>query len=96
MIVLLSRPGWSAPPDDPSEMLARAEALYYEAEFAKSVELLTRADEILRPQAGHLEEKISQDPDLWLWSHKRWKHEWQDEYMKLWVDTEPPKLRAGN
>jgi len=59
MIVLLSRPGWSAPPDDPSEMLARAEALYYEAEFAKSVELLTRADEILRPQAGHLEEKIN-------------------------------------
>jgi len=62
MMVLLSRPGWSAPPataDDPSEMLARAEALYYEAEFAKSVELLTRADEILRPQAGHLEEKIN-------------------------------------
>jgi hypothetical protein len=62
MIVLLSRPGWSAPPasaDDPSEMLARAEALYYEAEFAKSVELLTRADEILRPQSGHLEDKIN-------------------------------------
>ncbi len=40
-------------------MLARAEALYYEAEFAKSVELLSRADEMLRPQSGHLEEKIN-------------------------------------
>jgi thioredoxin-like negative regulator of GroEL len=62
IMVLMSQPGWSAAPasaDDPSEMLARAEALYYEAEFAKSVELLTRADEILRPQAGHLEEKIN-------------------------------------
>jgi hypothetical protein len=62
IMVLMSRPGWSAPPappDDPSEMLAHAEALYYEAEFAKSVELLSRADEILRPQAGHLEEKIN-------------------------------------
>lgn len=62
IIVLMSRPGWSAPPasaDDPSEMLARAEALYYEAEFAKSVELLSRADEMLRPQSGHLEEKIN-------------------------------------
>jgi Tfp pilus assembly protein PilF len=61
-MVFVSRPGWSAPPasaDDPSEMLARAEALYYEAEFAKSVELLSRADEMLRPQAGHLEEKIN-------------------------------------
>src|SRR5215471_16518959 len=61
VMVLMSRPGWSAPPappDDPSEMLARAEALYYEAEFAKSVELLSRADEVLRSQPGHLEEKI--------------------------------------
>ena len=53
------RPSRIAVADDPSEMLARAEALYYEAEFAKSVELLTRADEILRLQSGHLEEKIN-------------------------------------
>src|SRR3954463_14399439 len=62
MLVLLSRPAWSevrASADDPSEMLARAEALYYEAEFAKSVELLSRADEMLRPQQGHLQEKIN-------------------------------------
>jgi tetratricopeptide (TPR) repeat protein len=62
IMVLMSRPGWSAPPesaDDPSEMLVRAEALYYAADFAKSVELLSRADEMLRPQPGHLEEKIN-------------------------------------
>jgi tetratricopeptide (TPR) repeat protein len=38
-------------------MLARAEALYYEADFAKSVELLLRADELLRNQPGLLQEK---------------------------------------
>jgi hypothetical protein len=69
IMVLMSRPGWSAPSasaaesaasaDDPSEMLARAEALYYQAEFAKSVELLSRADEMLRPQQGHLQEKVN-------------------------------------
>jgi tetratricopeptide (TPR) repeat protein len=58
IVVLVSRPVWSSPTDEPGEMLARAEALYYEADFAKSVELLLRADELLQKQSGHLEEKI--------------------------------------
>jgi tetratricopeptide (TPR) repeat protein len=55
--VLVTRSGWSLPGDEPSEMLARAEALYYEADFAKSIELLLRADELLRQQSGNLKEK---------------------------------------
>src|SRR6185436_4700501 len=55
--VSVGRSGWSTPSDELSDMLARAEALYYEADFAKSVELLLRADEMLRQQPGHLEEK---------------------------------------
>jgi hypothetical protein len=43
--------------DELSEMLARAEALYYEADFAKSVEVLLRAEDLLRQQAGHAKEK---------------------------------------
>ena len=50
---------WPAPADEPSEMLARAEALYYEADFAKSIELLLRADELLGQQTGHLQEKTA-------------------------------------
>src|SRR5438128_630143 len=57
IIVFVSQSGSSTPADEPKEMLARAEALYYEADFAKSIELLLRADELLRPQSGHLEEK---------------------------------------
>jgi hypothetical protein len=56
-VVLLSRAAWSAPSDEPSDMLARAEALYYEADFAKSVELLLRADEILSKQPANVKEK---------------------------------------
>src|SRR5688572_28557370 len=43
--------------DDAREMLARAEALYYEADFEKSVELLLRAADLLREQPGYQKEK---------------------------------------
>jgi tetratricopeptide (TPR) repeat protein len=56
IVIAVSRPV-RARSDDPGEMLARAEALYYEADFAKSVELLLRADEMLRDQPGLLQEK---------------------------------------
>jgi thioredoxin-like negative regulator of GroEL len=56
IVIAMSRSIWAAA-DEPSEMLARAEALYYEADFAKSVELLLRADELLRNQPGQLQEK---------------------------------------
>ena len=51
-ILSVSRTGWSMPADETTEILARAEALYYEADFAKSIELLLRLDSQLRPQAG--------------------------------------------
>ena len=59
MVVSSIGSGWSSPADEPREMLARALALYYEADFAKSIELLLRADELLRQQSGSsLQEKI--------------------------------------
>src|SRR5215467_1037807 len=56
-ILLVSRSGSFAAPDELSDLMARAEALYYEADFVKSMELLLRADDLLRPQAGRLKEK---------------------------------------
>ncbi len=47
----------------------------------------------------YLENIIRLQPPMWLWSHRRWKYEWKDEYDKLWVDVEKPgsySRRQGN
>lgn len=36
--------------------------------------------------ARYLEKVITHFPDMWLWSHRRWKREWKEEYRSLWVD----------
>lgn len=43
--------------------------------------------ELIRRYVRHLEENIRLQPELYLWSHKRWKHPWKEEYTKLWVDN---------
>jgi len=58
-VVSLGQVTWSASFDEVSETLARAEALYYEADFNKSIELLLRVDKLLQPQADHLQDKVS-------------------------------------
>lgn len=40
----------------------------------------------------YLEKTISERPDMWLWSHRRWKHKWKEEYAQLWVGDESPKV----
>jgi len=58
-IVLACTFVWSTPLDEIAETLARAESLYYEAEFTKSIELLLRLDKSLQTQPDRLQEKIS-------------------------------------
>ena len=57
IIFSLSLSVWARPGDEPSELLARAEALYYEADFVKSVELLLKADDLLKQDPGQLKQK---------------------------------------
>lgn len=45
--------------------------------------------ELIRRYVKHLEENIHLQPEIYLWSHRRWKREWKDEYKDLWVDTSP-------
>ncbi|MEO6289765.1 MAG: lysophospholipid acyltransferase family protein [Ginsengibacter sp.] len=40
----------------------------------------------------YLENIIRMHPDMWLWSHNRWKHKWKEEYSRLWIDKEEPKV----
>jgi Kdo2-lipid IVA lauroyltransferase/acyltransferase len=36
--------------------------------------------------ARYLEQVIRKQPDMWLWSHRRWKKEWNEDYRKNWVE----------
>ncbi|HEX9513532.1 MAG TPA: lipid A biosynthesis acyltransferase [Puia sp.] len=51
--------------------------------------------ELTRNYVRYLEGVIRRNPDMWLWSHRRWKHAWKEEYASLWIDTEGPALPAS-
>ncbi len=42
--------------------------------------------------ARYLEEVIRNQPDMWLWSHKRFKHGWKEAYKEMWVDEKEPMV----
>src|SRR5215475_1651329 len=56
ILAAVSRPAGAAA-DEAAELLTRAQALYYQADFAQSVELLLRADDLLQDQSGNLQVK---------------------------------------
>ena len=55
---------------------------YYEAIFLPAVEMTgsMTEQELTRKFVVYLEEVIKKYPDMWLWTHRRWKHEWKPEY----------------
>ncbi|MBN9379363.1 MAG: lysophospholipid acyltransferase family protein [Chitinophagaceae bacterium] len=42
--------------------------------------------ELTRRYCRILEDAIREYPDLWLWSHRRWKAVWKEEYRDMWID----------
>lgn len=58
---------------------------YYEAVFSLAFEdtgsLLEQ--ELTQKFVVYLEDVIRQYPDMWLWSHRRWKHEWKPEFGEI-------------
>jgi len=52
--------------------------------------------ELIRQYVSHLEENLRTNPDGYLWSHKRWKHQWKPTYENLWVDTKPSPTQTLN
>lgn len=52
--------------------------------------------ELLRRYVQHLEKNIRLQPDIYLWSHNRWKHGWEPEYKNLWVDKRPAPATTVN
>ena len=42
--------------------------------------------ELTRMYVRYLESVIRRRPDMWLWSHRRWKHAWKADYEPLRID----------
>lgn len=40
--------------------------------------------------ARYMEKTIRTNPEMWLWSHRRWKHSFKPEYAKNWVEENLP------
>lgn len=52
--------------------------------------------ELTRMYRDFLEETILRHPDMWLWSHRRWKKPWKPEYADRWIDQVPaPTLEVA-
>ena len=49
----------------------------------------TSSGELTRMYRDFLEQTVREQPDNYLWSHRRWKYEWKKEYERRWIDTVP-------
>ena len=58
---------------------------YYEAVFSLAVENAGAftEQELTQKFVSYMEEVIKQYPDMWLWSHRRWKWEWKPGYGEI-------------
>jgi KDO2-lipid IV(A) lauroyltransferase len=58
---------------------------YYQAVFtvAEDNPASSTEQEITGKFVRYLEDVIRQHPDMWLWSHRRWKREWKEEYGEV-------------
>jgi KDO2-lipid IV(A) lauroyltransferase len=45
--------------------------------------------ELIRRYVRHLENNVRLQPEIYLWSHRRWKRGWKPEYENLWIDNVP-------
>jgi KDO2-lipid IV(A) lauroyltransferase len=47
----------------------------------------TTIEEMAALYAKMIEDEIKEVPELFLWTHNRWKKPWKTEYKKNWIDT---------
>jgi TonB family protein len=59
VILSLAVVAQATPADEIADILTRAESLYFEAKFRDAIQVLQRADEMLKPQANRVSDKIA-------------------------------------
>lgn len=50
---------------------------------------LLKPGELTLMYRDYIEDAIRKQPEMYLWSHNRFKFEWKEEYRHLWIDTRP-------
>jgi len=63
---------------------------HFTAKMVTTEPRLMPEGELTRLFIRFVETCIRNNPSNYLWSHKRWKHQWQPAYAPRWVDTEQP------
>ena len=48
--------------------------------------------ELTKMYRDFLEQEITAQPDNYLWSHNRWKWDYNPAYKKWWIDKVPPPV----
>jgi Kdo2-lipid IVA lauroyltransferase/acyltransferase len=61
----------------------------YHAELITDDPHQFKEGELTKILVKKIEDSIRKRPANYLWSHRRWKHEWKEEYKNLWVDSDP-------
>ena len=63
----------------------------FECELCTESAAGTSFGEITRAFRDFLEKIIREQPDNYLWTHRRWKWDYKEEYKENWIDTKPVK-----
>ena len=64
---------------------------YYHATFEVATENAATlpVGELTLRYAAFMEETIRKHPEMWLWSHRRWKQKWTSEHQHNWIGKLP-------
>ena len=67
---------------------------YYHGHFEIACEdpRTLKEGELTLRYARYIEKVIRLNPEMWLWSHRRWKHSWNSSYAENWVDENLPDI----
>jgi Kdo2-lipid IVA lauroyltransferase/acyltransferase len=60
---------------------------YYHGHFEVACENpnTLKEGELTLLYARYMEKVIRKNPEMWLWSHRRWKHGWNPSYINNWI-----------
>jgi Kdo2-lipid IVA lauroyltransferase/acyltransferase len=67
---------------------------YYHAflELACEDPCALKEGELTLRYARYMEKVIRSNPEMWVWSHRRWKHSWNQSYINNWVGEGLPGI----